>query len=69
MEDFLRLEKKITNEAFEKSVSFYLFAWVTACLCIHVPHACSTQRGQKWALYPLELELEIVMRYYVEARN
>lgn len=57
MEDFLGLEKKITNETFEKIISFYLSVWVTACMCICVPHACSAQRGQKWALYPLELEL------------
>lgn len=57
MEDFLGLEKKITNETFEKIISFYLSVWVIACMCICVPHACSAQRGQKLALYSLELEL------------
>lgn len=55
MEDFLGLEKKITNEIFEKIISFYLCLGA-ACLCICETHACSAQRGQKWALYPLELE-------------
>ena len=35
---------------------------IFACMCVCVPHACSTQRGQKGALAPLGLELQMFIR-------
>ena len=57
--------------AYDFSFKFFklTYCYVYDCMCINVPGACSTQRGQKRASDPLELELQMVVSYQVSDGN
>jgi hypothetical protein len=51
---------------------YHSYIYICVCVlpeCTHVPHVCSTYRGQKRVFDSLELELPMVVSYHVSAGN
>lgn len=49
------------------SILFYVVDVLSACKCVH--HVCSVTSGQKRALDPLELVLQVVSSHHVDSVN
>ena len=56
------MKEKVTRDM--KILFIFIRCFMGVCLhaCLYAPHACSAHGVQKWASYPLEQELQTVIR-------
>jgi hypothetical protein len=65
----IKKPRKTKMKRKENNKLIFIFLCVFACMLVCTPHACSSHRGQKRALNPLELESHKVLSTHVCTGN